>query len=142
MAAGGPMNSPEVAPHVLAPLLDDLRREARLLPESGIVEVVNYGRLREGLIPLWVGEGDMPTPPFINEAATRALAAGETFYTWQRGIPELRAALAAYHGRVFGRPFGAEEFFVTGSGMQAIQIAIAMTAGAGDEIVIPVPTWP
>ena len=57
------------------------------------VEVANYGRGRQGLIPLWVGESDIPTPSFISDAATRALAAGETFYTWQRGIPELRQAL-------------------------------------------------
>jgi aspartate/methionine/tyrosine aminotransferase len=123
-------------------LFDALRREARQAPESGIVEVMNHGRLREGLIPLWAGEGDMPTPAFIAEAATRSLAAGETFYTWQRGIPELRAALARYHAGLYGRPFSPEEFFITGSGMQAIAIALAMAAGAGDEVVIPTPTWP
>ena len=40
---------------------------------------------REGLLPLWVGEGDLPTPDFINRAAMASLNAGETFYTWQRG---------------------------------------------------------
>ena len=103
---------------------------------------LNYGRGREGLIPLWAGEGDLPTPAFICEAATRALAAGETFYTWQRGIPELREALARYHTRSTAATFAPEEFYVTGSGMQAIQIALGMVAGAGDEVVIPTPTWP
>jgi aspartate/methionine/tyrosine aminotransferase len=123
-------------------LTQALRREASGAPESGIVEVANYGREHAGLIPLWVGEGDLPTPAFIYEAATRALAAGETFYTWQRGIPPLREALASYHSKLYGRAFAPEQFFVTGSGMQAIQIVIAMLAGAGDEIVIPTPTWP
>jgi aspartate/methionine/tyrosine aminotransferase len=123
-------------------LIDALRREARYAPESGIVEAMNYGRDRDGMIPLWAGEGDLPTPAFICEAATRALAAGETFYTWQRGIPPLREALARYHTTLYGRPFSPEEFYVTGSGMQAIQIVIAMVAGSGDEIVIPTPTWP
>jgi aspartate/methionine/tyrosine aminotransferase len=123
-------------------LVDALRGEARRAPESGIVEVMNHGRLREGIIPLWAGEGDMPTPAFVAEAATRSLAAGETFYTWQRGIPELRQALARYHARLYGRPFSPEEFFITGSGMQAIALALAMTAGAGDEVVIPTPSWP
>jgi aspartate/methionine/tyrosine aminotransferase len=123
-------------------LFGQLRLEAGAAPESGIVEVMKYGRGREGLIPLWAGEGDLPTPPFIVEAATRSMAAGETFYTYQRGIPELREALARYYTRVFGRGFSAEEFFVTGSGMQSIQIALAMTVGAGQEIVIPTPTWP
>jgi aspartate/methionine/tyrosine aminotransferase len=123
-------------------LLAHLRKAAREAPESGIVELMNYGRRRGGVLGLWAGEGDWPTPDFIAAAATRALAAGETFYTWQRGIPELRAALARYHARVYGRTFSAEEFFITGSGMQAIQIALALTAGDGDEVVIPTPSWP
>ena len=123
-------------------LLEHLRPEASAAPESGIVEVMKYGRRREGLIPLWAGEGDLATPPFIVEAATRSLAAGETFYTYQRGIPELREALARYHTGVFGRDFAADEFFVTGSGMQSIQIALAMTLGAGQELIVPTPTWP
>ena len=125
-----------------ADLLNALRREARETPESGIVEVFNYGRGREGLIPLWAGEGDLPTPEFIYQASVRSLAAGETFYTWQRGIPELRAALARYHERQLGRTFSPERFFVTGGGMQAIQIAIAATAGSGDEVIVPTPAWP
>jgi aspartate/methionine/tyrosine aminotransferase len=123
-------------------LLHALRREAREAPTSGIVEVFNYGRGRNGLIPLWVGEGDLPTPEFIREAANRSLANGETFYTWQRGIPELRAALARYHEQQFGRRYDIERFYVTGGGMQAIQIAIAATAGTGDEVIVPSPAWP
>src|SRR3954464_2940392 len=123
-------------------LPDALRRAARAAPESGIVELANYGRGRDGWIPLWVGEGDLPTPAFICEAATRSLAAGETFYTYQRGIPPLRDALARYHTALYGRTFSPDEFYVTGSGMQAIQIVLGMIAGAGDEVLIPTPTWP
>ncbi len=56
------MNDPALRPQTL---LDDLRAEARAAPESGIVEAMNYGRGREGLTPLWAGEGDLPTPAFI-----------------------------------------------------------------------------
>jgi aspartate/methionine/tyrosine aminotransferase len=135
------MNDSTVKPDA-ASLAGALRREARAAPESGIVEAMNYGRGRDGLTPLWAGEGDLPTPAFICEAATRALAAGETFYTWQRGLPELRAALARYHAQLYGREFSADEFYVVGSGMQAIQIVTACVAGAGDEMLIPTPTWP
>ncbi len=122
--------------------LVSLRPEALAAPPSGIVEVMNYGRTREGMIPLWAGEGDLPTPAFVCEAAARSLAAGETFYTWQRGIPDLRAALAAYHGRLYGGSFSPERFFVTASGMQAIQIALTALAGQGDEVIVPTPAWP
>ena len=123
-------------------LVSALRREARDAPDSGIVEVFNYGRGRPGLIPLWAGEGDLSTPEFIHTATAKSLAAGETFYTYQRGIPELRTALARYHERHFGKSFSPERFFVTGGGMQAIQIAITATAGAGAEMILLTPAWP
>jgi aspartate/methionine/tyrosine aminotransferase len=123
-------------------LVSSLTRVARQAPESGIVEVMNYGRTRPGMIGMWAGEGDVPTPAFINDAATRALAAGETYYTYQRGIPDLRAALARYHERLLGGSFSPDQFFVVGSGMQAIQIAMTMILGEGDEVIIPSPTWP
>ncbi|TPJ82990.1 pyridoxal phosphate-dependent aminotransferase [Mesorhizobium sp. B2-6-2] len=123
-------------------LIETLRAEARAAPESGIVAVVNHGRLREGLIPLWAGEGDLPTPAFISDAAVKGLADGETFYTWQKGIPELRQALARYYARHFGKTFAEEEFIVTGSGMHAIQLAIDAIAGSGDEVIYLSPAWP
>jgi len=127
---------------VSAALMTRLRRAAREAPDSGIVEVMDYGRRRGGVMGLWAGEGDLSTPAFIADAAARALATGETFYTWQRGLPELRDALARYHTRLYGREFSAEEFLVTGSGMQAIQITLALTVGEGDEVIIPTPAWP
>jgi aspartate/methionine/tyrosine aminotransferase len=123
-------------------LLNSLRPEARNAPMSGIVEVSSYGRARDGVISLWVGEGDTSTPAFISDAAARSLAAGETFYTWQRGIPELRDSIARYMTRTYERPFERDQFYVTGGGMQAVQIAIRMIAGVGDEVIVPSPAWP
>jgi aspartate/methionine/tyrosine aminotransferase len=119
-----------------------IRGEALGAPDSGIVEVFDYGFQRPGLIPLWAGEGDLPTPQFICDAAARSLAAGETFYTFQRGLPELREAIARYMGRVYGQVFSPERFFVTIGGMHAIQIAMRMASGPGDEVIIPTPAWP
>lgn len=119
-----------------------LSPRATAAPESGIVEVVNYARGREGLIPLWVGEGDLPTPDFVSRAAADALMGGETFYTWQRGIPPLREALARYYQRRFQKTLSPENFYVTGSGMQAIKLAIESVASPGDEMVLLTPAWP
>lgn len=119
-----------------------LRDAARLAPESGIVAVANHGRAKPGIIPLWVGEGDQPTPDFISNAMRASLDAGETFYTWQRGIPDLRAALARYHTRHFGKQFDASEFLVTGGGMHAILLSLQATAGQGDEAIYLTPAWP
>ncbi|HEY0123831.1 MAG TPA: pyridoxal phosphate-dependent aminotransferase [Rhizobium sp.] len=123
-------------------ILNSLSPRALAAPESGIVEVVNYARGRDGLLPLWVGEGDLPTPDFINRAAMASLNAGETFYTWQRGIPELRQALSDYYGRHFGVSLPMEHFYVTGSGMQAIQLAVQAITSPGDEMIYLSPAWP
>lgn len=123
-------------------IIDALRLEARNAPVSGIETVVNYGRDRLGLIGLWNGEGDAATPEFISRAAAEGLAKGETFYTWQGGLPDLREALARYHQRHFGRAFSPEEFVVTIGGMHAITLALQATTGAGDELVYLAPGWP
>lgn len=123
-------------------IMTSLSPRAHSAPESGIVEVVNYARGRDGLIPLWVGEGDLPTPEFISRAAADALMAGETFYTWQRGIPPLREALVRYYERRFQKTLSPENFYVTGSGMQAIKLAIEAITAPGDEIVLLTPAWP
>ena len=128
--------------HATSDFISALRPTARTLPESGISKVFNYGRYKEGLIPLWAGEGDLPTPKFICDVAAKSMAAGETFYTAQRGIPELRNSLARYFTRLYGQAFEADEFFVTGGGMQAVQIAVQATCGPGDEVIVPSPAWP
>jgi aspartate/methionine/tyrosine aminotransferase len=137
-------NVPSVSePHWLGAINPQMHAVA----ESGIVEVFNYGRNRQGLIPLWVGEGDLTTPDFIAEAARRSLVNGETFYTYQRGIPELRETIARYMTRVYsaspgGGAFQPDQFFVTVGGMHALQIAMRLIAGSGDEIIVPSPAWP
>jgi aspartate/methionine/tyrosine aminotransferase len=123
-------------------LMAALRPTARTLPESGIVKVFNHGRYKEGLIPMWAGEGDLQTPQFICDAAAKSMTAGETYYTANRGIPDLRNALASYFAGLYGQPFKSDEFFVTGGGMQAVQIAVQATCGPGDEVIVPAPAWP
>lgn len=123
-------------------LIANLRQEAANSPQSGIIQVADHGRNKPGIIPLWVGEGDLPTPEFIREAAQKSIIDGETFYTWQAGIPELREALARYHQRHFSQSFQPENFYVTGSGMHAIEMALKATTGAGEEAIYLSPAWP
>jgi aspartate/methionine/tyrosine aminotransferase len=123
-------------------LINSLSQRATTAPESGIVEIINYARGRDNLLPLWAGEGDLPTPDFINRAASDALLGGETFYTWQRGIPELRQALSDYYRRHFAANLSQDHFYVTGSGMQAIQLAVQAMTQPGDEMIYLSPCWP
>ena len=64
-----------------------LRPEIEALETSGISQLFALGVDREGVIPLWFGEGDLPTPDFICAAAIRSLEAGNTFYSHKRGHP-------------------------------------------------------
>lgn len=123
-------------------LMESLSARALAAPQSGIVELVNYARGREGLIPLWAGEGDLPSPAFINQASKDALDAGETFYTWQRGLPEFRQALSGYYQRHFAVDLPKEHFFATSSGMHAINLCVQALTSPGDEIVYLTPSWP
>jgi aspartate/methionine/tyrosine aminotransferase len=122
--------------------LAEIRPTVAALPESGIVELVNYGREKEGLIPLWVGEGDLPTPEFIRKAATEALEAGQTRYTYQRGVPPLRQAIADYLARTYGAEVPTDNITVTVGGMQAILVTMQMMIDPGDEVVAVSPVWP
>jgi Aspartate/tyrosine/aromatic aminotransferase len=120
----------------------DISARAAAAPRSGIGEIVTYARGRENLMPLWIGEGDLPTPDFITRAASDALLAGETFYTWTQGIPALREAIVRYYGRHYGRELSVDNIYVTGSGMQSIVLAIQTVASSGDEIIYLSPAWP
>jgi aspartate/methionine/tyrosine aminotransferase len=126
--------------------LHQISTEAASAPTSGIAAIMKHGFGRSDIIPLWVGEGDLTTPDFISQLAKTSLERGETFYMPQSGIPELRHELARYHDRLygglFGEAFSPARFFVTGSGMQSIQLAIRIVAGAGDEVIVPTPAWP
>src|SRR5215471_20736608 len=119
-----------------------IRPMAATLPESGIMAVVHYGDEKPGLIPFWAGEGDVPTPDFISAAASEALHQGHTFYTYQRGIPPLRQAVAAYLRRHFQVDVEPERVIITGSGMQAILQTVQALVGPGDEVVVVSPVWP
>ncbi len=123
-------------------LMESLRPMAASLPESGIMTLVNYGSEKPDLIQFWAGEGDVPTPDFIQQAAIDSLKAGHTFYTYQRGIPPLRQAVAEYLRRHFDVGIDMERVIITGSGMQALMQAIQATAGSGDEVVVVAPVWP
>ncbi len=123
-------------------ILESLRRDVAELEETGIVQVALHGWDKPGLIPMWFGEGDQPTPAFICDAAAEAMRNGETFYTDQRGILPLRQALAAYTKRTFGVDVGTDEISLVTAGMSALYLAMDMLVEPGDEVIAVGPVWP
>ena len=109
---------------------------------SQIGMVADRGRDDPEVVKLWIGEGDLPTPPFVVEAAHRAMLAGETRYTYSRGIPALHQALSDYHRRHWGVEVAPERFAITAGGMNAIMQACQALLEPGEEVIIPVPGWP
>jgi aspartate/methionine/tyrosine aminotransferase len=118
-----------------------IRAEIERLPGSRIREVANAGIGRSDVLAFWFGESDEVTPAAVRQAATESLARGETFYSHNLGLLELREALAAYTGGLH-RPLAADRIAVTSSGVSALMIATQMLAGAGDEVVVVTPVWP
>ena len=112
------------------------------MQDSPILDVWRMGFSVEGVIALWAGEPDVPTPRFICEAAERALAEGQTFYTHNRGIPPLRAAIADYLKAIFGASVSDDRIAVTSAGMNAVQIVCQAVLDPGDKAVVVTPSWP
>ena len=111
------------------------------LEESLIREVANAGMGRDDVLAFWFGESDEGTPDVVRQAALDSIQRGETFYSHNLGLPELRDAVAAYASRLHG-PVGAERIAITAGGVNALMLAVQALVDAGDEVVAITPVWP
>lgn len=125
----------------MQPLTGTARPAVRALRASKIREVANAGIGRQDIVAFWFGEPDEVTPDFIRQAAVDALNAGDTFYTHNLGIPELRQAVARYVTRLH-RATDVEEVAITNSGMSALMLSAQALIGHGDRVVAVTPLWP
>jgi alanine-synthesizing transaminase len=81
------------------------------------------------------------TPPHLIEAVSRALHDGHNGYTASAGIPSAREAVAAeYTSR--GMPVSADRVILTSGTSEGIELALGALADAGDEVLVPTPTYP
>lgn len=119
----------------------EARPAVRLLAASRIREVVNSAVGLKDVLAFWVGEPDEPTPDFIRKAGMDSIAAGETFYTYNLGIPSLREGLASYLSKIH-RKVEPEQLAVTSAGVNALMVASQLLVEAGDRVVEVVPLWP
>jgi aspartate/methionine/tyrosine aminotransferase len=123
------------------PSIPNARDAVRALRSSQIREVANAGFGVADMLPFWFGESDRVTPAFIRDAASAALAAGDTFYTHNLGIAPLRAALAGYVSELHGTT-SPDHIAVTSAGVNALMLAAQLVVGAGDRVVAVTPLWP
>ena len=97
----------------------------------------------DGVLRLYFGESNLPTPDYIKRAAERAMQDGYTFYTENAGLPSLRRAIAENYRRLQSVELDPmHEIVVTASGVQALNLAIRCALDPGDEGLVLTPAWP
>jgi aspartate/methionine/tyrosine aminotransferase len=123
------------------------RRTADLGTENAFVvlaEVTALMRQGRDIISFCIGQPDFATPAHIQDAAIAAIRGGKHGYTPSAGIDELRAAAAAYMGRMRGLAIGPDEVVVGAGAKPFIAYSILATTdyGVGDEVIYPNPGFP
>ena len=107
---------------------------------SPIRKIYEKAILMDDVIFFSLGEPDFTTPSGVIETAVTSLRNGETHYTPNAGIPELRAAIAeniAEYDRVSYSP---SEIAVTSGGMEALTLALLTLLEPGDEVILSDPS--
>jgi aminotransferase len=117
------------------------KRVAGLKP-SGIRKFFDIAATMKDVISLGIGEPDFTTPKPIMDAGRRALAAGETHYTSNAGILELRQALASHLLKLYGVKYDpVSEIIITVGVSEALYLTMTALLDPGDEVIIPTPCF-
>ena len=112
------------------------------IPPSGIRKYFDAAAMMKGVVSLGVGEPDFATPEKIREAGKRSLDAGQTGYTSNSGLTELRKEISNYVKRTSGVEHCPEkEVLVTVGGSEAIDNTLRCILNSGDEVLLPEPAF-
>lgn len=123
--------------------MPSIAASALQVPPSRIREIANAAMQMDGVLKLYFGESNVPTPEYIKRAAAQALDEGYTFYSENAGLPGLRDDLAAHYRRLQGVTLDPRsEIVVTASGVQALNVGIRCVLNPGDEALVLTPAWP
>lgn len=109
---------------------------------SGIRKFFDIVSEMKDAISLGVGEPDFDTPWHIRDEGIYAFERGKTFYTSNAGLKDLRIEIANYLNRKQGITYNPDnEILVTVGGSEAIDIGLRAVINAGDEVIIPQPSY-
>lgn len=112
------------------------------VPPSGIRKFFDIVNEMGDAISLGVGEPDFDTPWHIREEGIYTLEQGKTFYSANAGVLELREEICRYMKRRFNLEYDAKkQSLVTVGGSEAIDIALRLLAGPGDEVLVVEPSY-
>jgi aminotransferase len=112
------------------------------IPPSGIRRFFDIAAAMKDVISLGIGEPDFVTPEPVLEAGIASLRRGETHYTSNSGILELRQALCDHLMRRYALRFNpADEIIITVGVSEALYLALVAVLDAGDEVIVPQPCF-
>lgn len=94
------------------------------------------------MIRLNIGEPDFTAPPLVQAAAERAIRDGRSQYTDATGLPALREAISGWYASRFGLAIDPARIVVTAGASAALQLASLALIDAGDEVLMPDPSYP
>lgn len=94
------------------------------------------------MVFLNIGEPDFTAPPLVQAAAEKAIRDGRTQYTNALGLDALRERISAWYQSRFGVSVPASRIVVTAGASAALQLACLALVEAGDEILMPDPSYP
>src|ERR1035437_7306805 len=121
-------------------LMPDIARSVENVPHSRIRELAEIAMSMDGVLRLYFGESNLPTPDYIKQAAVRAMNDGFTFYTENAGLPSTRRAIADHYKKLQSVDLDpAGEIVITASGAQALNLGSRGTLDPGDEALVPTP---
>ena len=116
-------------------------RVAALKP-SGIRKFFDIVATMDDVISLGIGEPDFVTPQPILQSGIRALEDGETHYTSNSGILELRQTLAEHLRTLYGVTYDpVSEMVITVGVSEALYLALTALLDPGDEVIISTPCF-
>ena len=112
------------------------------VPPSGIRRFFDIAATMDDVISLGIGEPDFITPDPILQSGIEALKQGETHYSSNSGLIELRRAIAEHLNRLYSQTYDPEsEILVTVGVSEALYLALAATLDPGDEVIVPHPCF-
>lgn len=112
------------------------------VPPSGIRRFFDIAATMDDVISLGIGEPDFVTPKPILQAGIRSLERGETQYTSNSGVLELRQALAQHLNSRYGVSYDPEsEMLITVGVSEALYLTLTAVLDPGDEVIIPQPCF-
>ena len=119
-----------------------LARHVVNLRPSGIRKFFDIVATMKDVISLGIGEPDFTTPPPIIEAGIRALNSGETHYTSNAGILELRQAVAGYIQERYGVSYDPKGGVIITVGVsEALYLTMTALLNPGEEVIVPTPCF-